>query len=576
MHRRKTPELRTDDADMISDKPTNGTTSPSRTKSTSLISSTSGQRVIVIVVGLVSLFFITKIFLPSDHSFSIGGGHQVQRTEQLIARNYLNTSTTPAPFDFCPIYGPGDPMATKYGGHNLARGRIHTGSGARVQRVMHKALSGLPVTISVLGGSVSACHGAGDNPISPKCYPARFFEWWNSVFPHPASELTNGAMRKTNSAYFSFCNMHHLPDQTDLVILEFASDDPNEPAWLDHFDLLIRSILQRPDQPAIVILGHFSPQMHATYGYSDPLHTHTIVAQFYDIPILATKPVIFNEFINNPTGMKNMYWVDPVLANPAGHELLADVLISYFEEMTCKGWDASLGRGFEVPVIKTDAMGSSGAAGLFGGVGGRKGGENGPGAPGAAVPNAAAGAVGKADTGSGGYAALRIPPLRTSDRSPISEHFREPRPFCVSANDLINPLPPSLFYGSGWHSNTPVGGRSASPDQAGAQGYYWYSMLPTSKLRVPVKLHAGDVAIYYMVEPRSSSREDGAGIMCWVDDNVAGGVEISGVADVGSSTPKMTIIDRGVDAGSHFVECMLLGEEGEASPMFKLLGIFVT
>lgn len=159
MHRRKTPELRSNSEplsprSMITDKPINGSASPSRTKSSSLVSSTSGQRVLLIVVGLVSLFFVTKIFLPSDHSFSIAGGHQFQRTEQLVARNYLNiSSATPAPFDFCPIYGPGDPVAAKYGGHNLARGRIHTGSGARVQRVIHKALSGLPVTISILGGS---------------------------------------------------------------------------------------------------------------------------------------------------------------------------------------------------------------------------------------------------------------------------------------------------------------------------------------------------------------------------------------------------------------------------------------
>ncbi len=120
---------------------------------------------------------------------------------------------------------------------------MHTGSGARVQRVVQKAMAGLPVTISVLGGSgglrrsrpgssdkligaVSACHGAGDDPVSGRCYPARFFDWWNSVFPHPASELTNGAARRTDSAYFAYCSMHHLPDQTDMVILEFDASDP--------------------------------------------------------------------------------------------------------------------------------------------------------------------------------------------------------------------------------------------------------------------------------------------------------------------------------------------------------------
>jgi hypothetical protein len=74
--------------------------------------------------------------------------------------------------------------------------------------------------------AVSACHGAGDDPISGTCYPARFFQWWNSIFPHPSSELTNGAQRQTDSAYFAYCSMHHLPDQTDLIILEFDASDP--------------------------------------------------------------------------------------------------------------------------------------------------------------------------------------------------------------------------------------------------------------------------------------------------------------------------------------------------------------
>lgn len=32
-------------------------------------------------------------------------------------------------------------------------------------------------------------------------------------------------MRRTSSAYFSFCNAHHIPDITDLVIIELDVDD---------------------------------------------------------------------------------------------------------------------------------------------------------------------------------------------------------------------------------------------------------------------------------------------------------------------------------------------------------------
>jgi hypothetical protein len=57
------------------------------------------------------------------------------------------------PFDFCPVFGPGDRIGSKYGQLVMSQSRVHLGSGARVQKVIHRALLGQPVTISVLGGS---------------------------------------------------------------------------------------------------------------------------------------------------------------------------------------------------------------------------------------------------------------------------------------------------------------------------------------------------------------------------------------------------------------------------------------
>lgn len=51
------------------------------------------------------------------------------------------------------MFGPGDEVAARRGQWGLLRSRLHMGSGARVQRVVQKAMAGLPVTISVLGGS---------------------------------------------------------------------------------------------------------------------------------------------------------------------------------------------------------------------------------------------------------------------------------------------------------------------------------------------------------------------------------------------------------------------------------------
>ncbi|RXK36183.1 capsular associated protein [Tremella mesenterica] len=466
----------------------------------------------------------------------------------LTPHDYLNASASdPAPFDFCPAFGPGDPVAERRGQWGLLKSRLHMGSGARIQRVVQKAMAGLPVTISVLGSSVSACHGAGDDLVAPNCYPAKFFEWWNSVFPHPASELTNGAERKTDSAYFAYCSMHHLPDQTDLVILEFDASDPNDPQWLQHFELLVRSILVRPDQPAVIILGHFAPQVQAQNGFAGPELLHTVVAQFYDVPHISAKGLLYHDYLANPQEVRPLFYHDPILANTAGHELIADLLISYMESQICQGWAATMGHAFDVPY-----MGSTAEDGLLGGEGLKDGTSI------SDEENAAEG---------GGLAAkmraIKVPQAMLSDRPSDILRFREVEPFCVSANDLINPLPPSHFFGSGWNAYHPQKGGAESK-------HYWYAEIGGSRMRVPVHLSAGDVAVYYLQEPEDRPLGRAA---CWVDDNIAGAVELTGTADVHDTTPTLTLIDQRVAPGPHYVECNLLGPEGQTTPPFKMLGM---
>ena len=53
---------------------------------------------------------------------------------------------------------------------------------------------------------------------------------------------------------------------------------------LENFELLVRSILLRQDSPAVVVLGHFSPQVNEQNGFAGPDHWHSVVSQFYDVP----------------------------------------------------------------------------------------------------------------------------------------------------------------------------------------------------------------------------------------------------------------------------------------------------
>ena len=147
----------------------------------------------------------------------------------LKAKNYLNSSelVIANAFDFCPSYSPRDKIGAKYGAVTLSKSRMQDSEGVeqgaggserhhlcswRLRYAFFLSSFHTFQTQHTNDHVVSACHGAGDDPISPPCYPSRFFQWWNTVFPHPATELTNGALRRTNSGYFGYCNSHHLPD----------------------------------------------------------------------------------------------------------------------------------------------------------------------------------------------------------------------------------------------------------------------------------------------------------------------------------------------------------------------------
>ncbi|KIO11256.1 hypothetical protein M404DRAFT_13390 [Pisolithus tinctorius Marx 270] len=534
------------------------------------------NRIWVILLLVAFLASLTRV-LPSYHQQNT----QVS-TVGLLPKNYLretsifsvNASELDAniagsyPFDFCPVFGPNDDLAQRYGALALTQSRLHVGSGGRIHRVLHKAFLGRPITISVLGGSVSACHGAGDDPLSSQCYPSMFFQWWLNVFPHPASELTNGAMRRTDSGYFGFCSAHHVPEHTDLVILEFDADDKGDQYSMENFELLVRSLLDRPDQPAVLVLGHFSPQVHDEYGFAGPEHWHNIVAQFYDVPHISAKPILYPSYMDDPDYIKP-YYADPILANSQGHRVLADVLISFFQSQICSVWSAVAGRSFDsIPILISSDPGGIGAEPhLFGGAGARMG----------AAPPEIGGEIDEAKKSPRPppsvpiYPELTIPPVRINTRARSAAHFEEPAPYCVSANDLVNPVPPSLFYGSGWEVAHPPPG--VSPLLTAA--YYWHSTTALSRLRVPIRVGAGDVGIYYLKEPIRDIGE-GSQLECWVDDNFGGAVTIENSGDISNPTPALEMIDQMVSRGSHYVECLLIGDPGQTIPSFKVLGVFST
>lgn len=298
------------------------------------------------------------------------------------------------------------------------------------------------------------------------------------------------------------------------TIVGFTDNSDHE--WLNYFELLVRSVLVRHEQPAVIILGHFSPQVQAQNGYAGPELLHNAVAQFYDVPHISAKGVMYDSYLAEPHRALQSLYTDSQLANKDGHDLIADVLVSYMMSQVCAGWSTLLGYTYNAPTSRLQGESVAGTPLLLGGVGLR------PGA--AAGQGEDDGATAETDLQSHNFnPALEVPRMRLNDRPNSVSYFRELEPYCVSASDLVSPLPPSIFYGSGWATYHPAKGALVE------DRHYWYADKPESRLRVPLRIGAGQVGIYFLQSPLDKPFGT---CRCWVDDNVAGAKTLVGNAEV--------------------------------------------
>lgn len=169
----------------------------------------------------------------------------------------------------------------------------------------------------------------------------------------PSSRLVNVAKSATGSAFFAYCYKEHMElrgkdtpaligNGPDLVVLEFGVNDvwPQTETATRDFEKLLRTLRTLPSSPAIVILEAASLLLAQTSSFTtNAEYLHLPAAQFYDIPILSAKQSLFGPtpgiLPSSTTKMEDLFLPDLHHPNERGHELLADILISYLEKQSC-------------------------------------------------------------------------------------------------------------------------------------------------------------------------------------------------------------------------------------------------
>ncbi|QRV99524.1 carbohydrate esterase family 16 protein [Ceratobasidium sp. AG-Ba] len=461
----------------------------------------------------------------------------------------------------------GSALCTSYTAPALERSRLFSGTGARTRRFLDVA-SRRPVKVGILGGSVSACHGVDVDSMGKSCYARRIVDWMRERLYNGKEDgviASNGAIGGMDSSYYAFCGTHHVPQDVDLLILEFDVNDQPYLNYTIYFDQLLRIALEFPNEPAVLVVGAWGPQLSFDYGYMDPSVTHLPAVQYYDIPYISIKPLLYVHHLRYAHTVGETFWTkDYVHPNAAGHKVLGDLTIAYLEKQLCLlnhfGVlnETALGGGPTVRTLGSEPVNDTDSFELI---------RLPP------TPELVHNRTDDGETTDVAYPLLPDPQERISTLrlatpytvpptiigQALSELFSPwkpdaplrtpppPHPFCADANDEAHPLTP--------RTNTVV---------------------PTAGIVVEVAVAEGRVAVFYF---RSETYSPGVA-ECWVDDNRKGAVKLHGHWNKKMNVPSVAYIDSLVTPGDHYVTCEVVDETANPSAEkphhFRIIAIMAT
>ncbi|KAI9281398.1 SGNH hydrolase-type esterase domain-containing protein [Umbelopsis sp. AD052] len=229
----------------------------------------------------------------------------------------------------------------------------YAGSGNRIREKLAKASNGEDIKIGVLGGSISTGHKLEDK--SKEVYHSVLFDWFTSKFPYGQHTLVNGAAPATGSSYFTYCHGKHIPDDLDIIFIEFSINDgsiyPTErgdgdPGITKNMELLVRNLMQMPNKPAIVFLSFFSFKVDY---YFNGQEAHMAIANYYDIPYISFKNAYYDHHNRFPKDVSTLFSSDEHHPNKEGHRMMSAFVIRYLESI--EGVKAANTPDADIPLL---------------------------------------------------------------------------------------------------------------------------------------------------------------------------------------------------------------------------------
>ncbi|ODN75047.1 hypothetical protein L202_06267 [Cryptococcus amylolentus CBS 6039] len=239
-------------------------------------------------------------------------------------------------------------LCQELGRRNLERSLLFSGTGTRFQRMLSKLKRGEQLVAGVLGGPGARHKQLTILRLRPIHHLNRIvFDRLNYLFPAPngvvndksgreegKNSYTNGAQGGVGSDYFSLCYGEHIPEDVDVVFVDLAINDEALVKNIDSYKILVRSLLDLPNKPAILNLHVFALMFKTVTNGGD---LHSGIAQFYDIPTVSLRNALYHQLLANASLISELFITkEDGELGVKGHNLLGRIGAAYVDSQVCE------------------------------------------------------------------------------------------------------------------------------------------------------------------------------------------------------------------------------------------------
>jgi len=238
-------------------------------------------------------------------------------------------------------------MGEKAYGEMLARSLLSTGNNYRMKAAIEKTRRGENVTIAYIGGSITEGYNAS---VPDRCFARRSVDTFRELFAKDGKNVSylNAGMAGTPSTLGMIRYKRDVLDRLkalpDIVFVEFAVNDGDDPTNGAAFESLVLDILGAKNHPAVVLVfGVFKSR----WNLEDAL---VPVGERYGLPMISIKAAVVPELDSGRMGDGD-FFSDLYHPTDAGHRVMADCIAHYFRAVDGEIPAASDIAGNSVAVI---------------------------------------------------------------------------------------------------------------------------------------------------------------------------------------------------------------------------------